>query len=48
MLKYCPTCYMEFETEDSVCPQCGTKLKDPYTEEEAEQILELLMTEIRA
>lgn len=48
MLKYCPNCYTEFETEDEVCPQCGTKLEDPYTDEEAEEMLELLMTNIRA
>ncbi|MCB6993805.1 hypothetical protein LI177_09965 [bacterium 210820-DFI.6.37] len=48
MLKYCSNCYTEFETEESVCPQCGTKLEEPYTDEEADEILELLFKEIRA
>ena len=45
MLKYCPVCYTEFETEENVC---GGPLKKPLTEEESEEWLELLMTEIRA
>lgn len=48
MMKYCPACYVEFETEDIVCPECGTKLEDPYTDEESEEMLELLMTRIQA
>lgn len=48
MVKYCPACYTEFETEDLVCPQCGTRLEDPYTEDEADEMLELLLNEIRA
>lgn len=48
MLKYCPTCYIEIETEDEVCPQCGTALEEPYTDEESEEMLELLMNVIRA
>ena len=48
MLKYCPVCYTGFETEENVCPQCGSPLKKPLTEEESEEWLELLMTEIRA
>lgn len=48
MLKYCPGCYTEFETEENLCPQCGTKLEDPFTEEESEEMLELLFNEIRA
>lgn len=48
MLKYCATCYIEIETEELICPQCGSKLEDPFTEEEAEEMLELLMNEIRA
>ena len=48
MKKYCPGCYTEYETEDTICPQCATKLEDPLTDEEAEQMLEFLMKEIRA
>ena len=48
MIKYCPACYTEFETEDLVCPQCGTRLEDPYTEDEQDELLELLMNEILA
>lgn len=47
MIKYCPSCYIEMETEELVCPQCGTKLEDPFTEEESDEMLELLMKEIR-
>lgn len=48
MMKYCPSCYMEVETEELVCPQCGTALEEPFTQEEDEEMLELLMNEIRA
>ncbi|MCQ4636671.1 hypothetical protein NE619_08010 [Anaerovorax odorimutans] len=48
MIKYCSSCYTEFETEETVCPQCGTKLEDPFTDDESEEMLELLMNEIRA
>ncbi len=47
MLKYCSTCYIEIETEELVCPQCGTKLEEPFTDEESDEMLELLMNEIR-
>lgn len=47
MIKYCPACYEEFETEDSVCPQCGTALEEPLTDEESEEYLEML-TMLRA
>ena len=47
MKKYCPNCYTDFETEELTCPQCGTELEDPYTEEEDNELLELLMNEIR-
>lgn len=48
MKKYCSSCYMDFETEESLCPQCGEKLEEPFTEEEDAEMLELLMNEIRA
>ncbi len=48
MLKYCPACYIEIETEETVCPQCGTDLEEPFTEEESDEMLELLMNVIRA
>lgn len=44
MKKYCPNCYTEFETEAEVCPQCGTRLEDPYTEDEFEEMLEMLQS----
>lgn len=48
MLKYCPSCYTEIDTEETLCPECGTPLKKAMTEEESEEWLELLMNEIRA
>lgn len=42
MIKYCPACYEEFETEDETCPKCGTALEDPMSEEEQNEYVELL------
>lgn len=47
MIKYCPNCYIEIETDELVCPQCGAKLEEPFTAEEDEEMLELLMNEMR-
>ncbi len=49
MLKYCPSCYTESEVpeQETVCPHCGGKLEEPFTEEEDEEMMEMLMTMIR-
>lgn len=49
MLKYCPSCYTEVEVDDKVtkCPHCGEKLDTPFTQEEDDEMMELLMTMIQ-
>lgn len=49
MLKYCPSCYTEVEAEDkeNTCPHCGGKLDKPFTQEEDDEMMELLMTMIQ-
>lgn len=42
MLKYCPNCYEEFETDEEKCPQCQTKLQEPFDDKEDAEFMELL------
>ena len=40
--RFCPVCYMNYEVTTNVCPECGTQMEEPMTEEEEAELMEVL------
>lgn len=40
---YCPRCYADRFVDSRICPVCGTKLEEPMTEDEEDEMMEILM-----
>ncbi len=40
---YCPRCYTDRFVDSRICPVCGTQLEEPMTEDEEDEMMEILM-----
>ena len=40
--RFCPACYMNYEVTTNVCPECGTQMQSPMTEDEEAELMEAL------
>ena len=40
--RFCPVCYMNYEVTTNVCPECGAQMQAPMTEDEEDELMEVL------
>lgn len=40
---FCPACYMNYYSDSSLCPECGTPMEEAMTEDEEDELFEMLM-----